>query len=674
VISRSGLHRRLRNLKNKTVSQYIRDFRMKKALELLSQSSLTVSEIAFKVGFGSVTYFNKCFLDFFGKTPTEARHEGLTWSEVRVAGPPGAIAGEEKNPSASRKILFGSLWVVLLILTGWSLSKLFEDDAVPGKTITVLPFRDDSSDQENSYILRGLREEILNNLKTFSPLEVVSLIASQNYDYDEKKSAREIGQDLKADYILTGSAQTIRGKCRVRLHLIETATDKDLWAMPYEGEVTIDNIFEFQKEVAMAVADELGIIISPEVKEKIGSAKPPTNPTAYNNYLKARNIIEAFLDPYNEEPMQEARRLLELSLKYDSTFALSYVGLGWYYFGKGKSADWKQRRIYCDSLHQVADKAIHYDPKYRDAYSLKSAGYAQISRWDEAIDAAKETIKLDPEDPDSYRKLAYCYFMTNRLAEAARNDLMAYKLNKEPLPDKWNLGGLNSVLRFSGFFELADQFNKMHLAQENDSTYYYSCQRDMFIHQCRPMDALEVSVLKLKYMTDTTNVFRFLAYATYYLWDHNMEEMNRYFHLFLEEAERKKMKIENSRYSSEIGYMFKLNGNQSKSDSIFQECEKRYEELWNLGYNEKSNGGFETGMAINYASWGKPEKSLEYLRALLRFEAIPLYILSWMKMLPQFDTMRQMPEFQALLTEFEARYNREREKVRKIFVRAGFTP
>lgn len=87
-ISRSGLHRRLRNLKNKTVSQYIRDFRMKKALELLSQSSLTVSEIAFKVGFGSVTYFNKCFLDFFGKTPTEARHEGLTWSEVRVAGPP----------------------------------------------------------------------------------------------------------------------------------------------------------------------------------------------------------------------------------------------------------------------------------------------------------------------------------------------------------------------------------------------------------------------------------------------------------------------------------------------------------------------------------------------------------------------------------------------------------
>lgn len=120
--------------------------------------------------------------------------------------------------------------------------------------------------------------------------------------------------------------------------------------------------------------------------------------------------------------------------------------------------------------------------------------------------------------------------------------------------------------------------------------------------------------------------------------------------------------------------MFKLNGNQSKSDSIFQECEKRYEELWNLGYNEKSNGGFETGMAINYASWGKPEKSLEYLRALLRFEAIPLYILSWMKMLPEFDTMRQMPEFQALLTEFEARYNREREKVRKIFVRAGFTP
>ncbi len=186
-ISRSSLHRRLRSLTNKTVSQYIRDFRMKKALGLLNQSSLTVSEIAFKVGFGSVTYFNKCFQDFFGKTPTEARHQGLTWSEALPAEAHEALTGEESRNPSSRKVLFGSLWVVLLILTGWSLSKLFEDDAVKGNTITVLPIRDDSSDQENSYILQGLREEILNNLKAFSTMEVVSIIASQNYECDETK-------------------------------------------------------------------------------------------------------------------------------------------------------------------------------------------------------------------------------------------------------------------------------------------------------------------------------------------------------------------------------------------------------------------------------------------------------------------------------------------------------
>ncbi len=67
--------------------------------------------------------------------------------------------------------------------------------------------------------------------------------------------------------------------------------------------------------------------------------------------------------------MQEARRLLELSLKYDSTFAPAYVDLGWYYFAKAKFADLKQRRIYCDSIHQMADKAIQYDPTCWDAYT-----------------------------------------------------------------------------------------------------------------------------------------------------------------------------------------------------------------------------------------------------------------------------------------------------------------
>jgi AraC-like DNA-binding protein len=63
-LSRSVLHRRLHAIKNQNVSQFIREIRLKKALELLQQDHLSASEIAYQVGFGSPAYFSKCFHDF----------------------------------------------------------------------------------------------------------------------------------------------------------------------------------------------------------------------------------------------------------------------------------------------------------------------------------------------------------------------------------------------------------------------------------------------------------------------------------------------------------------------------------------------------------------------------------------------------------------------------------
>ena len=46
---------------------------MKKSMEMLQNETFTVSEVAFKVGFGSPAYFNKCFREYFGYTPGEVR-------------------------------------------------------------------------------------------------------------------------------------------------------------------------------------------------------------------------------------------------------------------------------------------------------------------------------------------------------------------------------------------------------------------------------------------------------------------------------------------------------------------------------------------------------------------------------------------------------------------------
>ena len=68
-ISHSSLHRRLKSTTQQSISQFIREIRLKHAMELLKLQKGSVAEIAFNVGFGSTSYFCKCFHDHYGFPP-----------------------------------------------------------------------------------------------------------------------------------------------------------------------------------------------------------------------------------------------------------------------------------------------------------------------------------------------------------------------------------------------------------------------------------------------------------------------------------------------------------------------------------------------------------------------------------------------------------------------------
>lgn len=70
-LSRSQLHRKLKQISNHSASEYITMVRIKKATTLLATKSYNVDEVAFKVGFNSHSYFSKCFKKIHGLTPKE---------------------------------------------------------------------------------------------------------------------------------------------------------------------------------------------------------------------------------------------------------------------------------------------------------------------------------------------------------------------------------------------------------------------------------------------------------------------------------------------------------------------------------------------------------------------------------------------------------------------------
>ncbi|MBO0935835.1 helix-turn-helix domain-containing protein [Fibrella sp. HMF5335] len=70
-LSRMQLHRKLKALTNQSATEFVRQLRLQRAADLLRQRSASVSEVAFGVGFESLSYFAKAFRDQYGTVPSE---------------------------------------------------------------------------------------------------------------------------------------------------------------------------------------------------------------------------------------------------------------------------------------------------------------------------------------------------------------------------------------------------------------------------------------------------------------------------------------------------------------------------------------------------------------------------------------------------------------------------
>jgi signal transduction histidine kinase/ligand-binding sensor domain-containing protein/DNA-binding response OmpR family regulator len=77
AMSRMYLYKKLLSLTGKTPVEFIRIIRMRRAASLLEKSQLTISEIAYQVGFNNPKYFARLFKDEFKVLPTEYRKKEI---------------------------------------------------------------------------------------------------------------------------------------------------------------------------------------------------------------------------------------------------------------------------------------------------------------------------------------------------------------------------------------------------------------------------------------------------------------------------------------------------------------------------------------------------------------------------------------------------------------------
>jgi len=70
-MNRSQFFKKMKAVTNQTPSEFIRAFRLNKAVEFMVKEKVPVSEVNFKVGISSRSYFIKCFRELYGTSPSE---------------------------------------------------------------------------------------------------------------------------------------------------------------------------------------------------------------------------------------------------------------------------------------------------------------------------------------------------------------------------------------------------------------------------------------------------------------------------------------------------------------------------------------------------------------------------------------------------------------------------
>lgn len=494
-MSRSNLLRKVKKEYNLSVSQLISQVRLTRAMELLRNTSQNVSEVSHQVGFNSSSYFIKCFREYYGYPPGEVGKRDVATASI----PAGTLPDDDNQstPATSRSykryIYTGVAVLALAVATIWAWSALRPEDGE--KSIVVLPFKNESSDSSNVYLINGLMEATLNNLQQIQNLRVVSRTSAEKYR-KTSKSVSEMAKELNVRYFIEGSGQKIGDKILLNIQLIDGETDKHLWAKQYRRESK--DIFELQEEIAQNIASEIEVILTPEEKSRI-EKKPTDNLEAYDYYLKGKDLF--YRSGRND--LENSIPLFKKAIEKDPEFSLAYATATMVYYYLDI---FNLNKVHADDIEMFAEKAMLYDPKSGESLTAKALSFAARHEYELSIPYFEKALEHDP------RSGLVLHFLTEFYNIHVPNPAkyLEYAIRKvqvdhaiDSATRSFNYFHVSNALAQNGFLEEALRYNTRSL-QLNPNNFFAGFVR-AYIHYGTDRSCEKTKVLlQAEWKKDTT--------------------------------------------------------------------------------------------------------------------------------------------------------------------------
>ncbi|MCL7973942.1 MAG: hypothetical protein M8835_05220 [marine benthic group bacterium] len=315
------------------------------------------------------------------------------------------------------------------------------------RTIAVLPFENMAGTAEAEPFVVGVHDDLLTQLSKINALKVTSRTSVKEYR-DTEKSIPEIASELGVETVLEGGVQRAGNQVRINVQLIDPSTDEHLWAETYDAQLTAENVFSIQSEIARSVADALEAELSPA----------------------------------------ESRELEVVATRNLDALAAYHAGrVAWEDRGAGVQ----------DSLALAGfERAVELDPEFADAW----AGLSMILSWNAQIrtdvdlerarDAIERAAELAPgSGAVEMARGYYAYYVERRFEEALAHFRTADRLRPSDAGVK---AAIAYILRRQGDFTAAsEEFSRaIELDPRNAGLYIGQAEAFVALRRFRAAEAV----------------------------------------------------------------------------------------------------------------------------------------------------------------------------------------
>jgi TolB-like protein/Tfp pilus assembly protein PilF len=302
------------------------------------------------------------------------------------------------------------------------------ESAEVDNSIAVLPFVNMSSDEEQEYFSDGLSEELLNLLAGIPELKVAARTSSFSFK-GKDLGIPEIASQLNVAHILEGSVRKHGNQLRITAQLIRADNGYHIWSETYDRQ--LDNVFQIQEDIAIAVVDALRITLLGEVPKL-----RKTDPRAYQLFLEGHYLKRQI----SSDALNRAVELFKQAVEIDPAYVPAWAELADTYFWGG-GLDELSREETSALADQAIQTAISTDPDYAFAYYVRGVSWIfGKNRFNKGIEDFELALKLDPDDAFIVAAIGKGAFLTGNFDLAISQYQMA--LAMEPVVPEfyWFLG------------------------------------------------------------------------------------------------------------------------------------------------------------------------------------------------------------------------------------------